>query len=119
MNIAKSCCDGLRQIFSDASILMLGVLQTVVESCMYIFVFLWTPVLAGSDPPYGMVFAAFMVAIMIGSSLFSLAMSHGLKPGQTLQISLGLLATSTAICGVLTGPENTLMELSVIAMLSA
>ena len=49
----------------------------MVEACMYIFVFLWTPVLtSGSksgeqDPPLGMAFSAFMVCIMIGSSIFS------------------------------------------------
>ena len=61
MNVAKSCSDGLWQIFSDQGILMMGILQTVIESCMYIFVFLWTPVLSAADPPYGMVFATFMV----------------------------------------------------------
>ena len=51
----------------------------MVEACMYIFVFLWTPVLTSGngtksdeqDPPLGMAFSAFMVCIMIGSSIFS------------------------------------------------
>ena len=40
-----SCGEGLRQILSDRNIFLLGCIQTVVESCMYIFVFLWTPVM--------------------------------------------------------------------------
>ena len=50
---------------------------------------------------------------MIGSSIFSLALSKGWTPGQTLQLSLGLLAVSTAVCAMLTGPNNTLFELKV------
>ena len=40
---------------------------------MYIFVFLWTPVMnqSGSNPPLGMIFSAFMMCIMVGSSIFS------------------------------------------------
>ena len=53
------------------------------------------------------------VAIMIGSSIFSLALSKGWTPGQTLQLSLGLLSVSTAVCAMLTGPNNTLFELKV------
>ena len=49
----------------------------MVESCMYIFVFLWTPVLGPANPPLGMVFACFMVAIMIGSSLYTLLLARG------------------------------------------
>ena len=62
LNVIKSCGEGWTQIFKDSNIMMLGILQTVIESCMYIFVFLWTPVLSSADPPYGMVFAAFMVS---------------------------------------------------------
>ena len=55
----------------------MGGVQTMVESCMYIFVFLWTPVLGPANPPLGMVFACFMVAIMIGSSLYTLLLARG------------------------------------------
>ena len=69
--------DGYTYIMSDSRVLLLGCIQSLVEACMYIFVFLWTPVLtSGSksgeqDPPLGMAFSAFMVCIMIGSSIFS------------------------------------------------
>ena len=46
--------------------------QALFEGSMFMFVLEWTPALsAGSEPvPHGYVFAAFMVAIMIGSAIF-------------------------------------------------
>ena len=66
LKLFASCDEGLRQILRDRKILLVGCIQTAVESCMYIFVFLWTPVMMPIQPPFGMVFATFMVAIMIG-----------------------------------------------------
>ena len=45
-NLLESYQSGLSLILADRQILFLGIVQSVVESCMYIFVFLWTPVLA-------------------------------------------------------------------------
>lgn len=42
---------------------------------MYIFVFMWTPALqliASRDIPHGLVFSCFMVALMLGSCLFTI-----------------------------------------------
>ena len=66
LKIFSSCDEGLRQILRNRKIFLVGCIQTAVESCMYIFVFLWTPVMMPIQPPFGMVFACFMVAIMIG-----------------------------------------------------
>jgi hypothetical protein len=49
---------------------LLGSLQTVFEASMYIFVFLWSPVLEKTSPtapPFGLIFSTFMVCIMLGS----------------------------------------------------
>lgn len=46
------------------------------ESSMFIFVFNWTPVLTEEgepDPPFGHIFAGFMIFCMLGSRCFSLA----------------------------------------------
>ena len=67
LKIFSSCDEGLRQILRNRKIFLVGCIQTAVESCMYIFVFLWTPVMMPIQPPFGMVFACFMVAIMIGT----------------------------------------------------
>ena len=73
---------------------------------MYIFVFLWTPVLLVPDPPpLGMIFSCFMVCIMIGSSLFSLLLLKQWTPGQTLQAAAIIFAFSTAFCTYTASPR--------------
>lgn len=82
-------------IRSDYKILCLGVIQSLFEGSMYTFVLEWTPALSPAEPqtqspgsivksttaaadssrnsiPHGYIFAGFMVAVMIGSSLFGL-----------------------------------------------
>jgi len=65
---------------NDKRISLLGMVQSLFEASMYIFVFLWTPVLEElikefADPSYGLhgiVFSIYMVCIMLGSSGFSI-----------------------------------------------
>ena len=38
LQFGASCGQGLRQILGDRQVLLLGLMQTIVESCMYIFV---------------------------------------------------------------------------------
>ena len=45
-DLVQSYKEGLSLILGDRRILLLGVVQSIVESCMYIFVFLWTPVMS-------------------------------------------------------------------------
>ena len=73
-NLTTAYKEGFVYIMTNRTVLLLGAMQSIVEACMYIFVFLWTPVLTQQDThtPLGMVFAAFMICIMIGSSIFSL-----------------------------------------------
>eukprot|EP00300_Choanocystis_sp_HF-7_P001055 c10860_g1_i1.p1 GENE.c10860_g1_i1~~c10860_g1_i1.p1 ORF type:complete len:471 (+),score=114.92 c10860_g1_i1:46-1413(+) len=63
-------------IFSDKNVLLTGLIQSLFEGSMYTFVFMWTPAMtddtSADKPPYGLIFATFMVACMGGSSLFSL-----------------------------------------------
>jgi len=66
----KTCMDGLKAILSDRSVFLIGAVQSMFESVMYIFVFLWTPVLLPAGPPLGIVFSCFMCSIWIGGSLF-------------------------------------------------
>ncbi|KRZ80190.1 Major facilitator superfamily domain-containing protein 5 [Trichinella papuae] len=66
----------------DKRVAYLGVVQSLFEGSMYTFVLEWTPVLTAAvlnspDPkdrfvPHGLVFASFMICIMIGSSIFKL-----------------------------------------------
>ncbi|KFP28323.1 Major facilitator superfamily domain-containing protein 5, partial [Colius striatus] len=67
--------EGLRRLLADRRILLLGTIQALFESIIYIFIFLWTPVLDPHGAPLGIVFSAFMASSMLGSSLYRLAVS--------------------------------------------
>ncbi|CAA0813050.1 Major facilitator superfamily protein [Striga hermonthica] len=58
-------------IASDEKIALLGAIQSLFEGSMYTFVFLWTPALSPNDEdiPHGFIFATFMLASMLGSSI--------------------------------------------------
>ncbi|NWR60515.1 MFSD5 protein, partial [Bucorvus abyssinicus] len=74
--LTKTCGDGLKCLLSDRRVLLLGTVQALFESVIYIFIFLWTPVLDPHGAPLGIVFAAFMAASALGSSLYRLALSR-------------------------------------------
>lgn len=111
-NFSSSCMEGIRIIFKDENIFMLGVMQSILESCMYIFVFMWTPVLdvPGRDLPLGMVFACFMVCIMVGSSLYTILSSRGHQPEEVLKYCLLLISISMGVCCFTAGPQASVME---------
>ena len=89
-NISHSFTSAWHSIRTDPKILCLGMIQSLFEGSMYIFVLEWTPALSHHDDttvsatvrrllstssehiPHGHIFAGFMVSIMIGSSLFKL-----------------------------------------------
>jgi hypothetical protein len=81
---------------------------------MYIFVFLWTPILMPSDPPFGMVFACFMVTIMIGSSSYTLMLGRGMKAESTLRVALIIIAVSMGICCFTGGPNRDINDMKII-----
>ncbi|MED6290506.1 Molybdate-anion transporter [Characodon lateralis] len=87
---SRSCHDGLRCLLSDRRVLLLGGVQALFESVLYIFVFLWTPVLDPHGPPLGIVFSCLMAASMVGSLLYRLATStrYRLQPGQVLCLAV-------------------------------
>ena len=94
---ASSGCSDLdrpvSQMKSDSSILMIGGVISLFEGSMYIFVFNWTPALITPNeaaPPFGLIFAAFMVACMGGSSLFSILSSS--MPSERILTYVFLLA---------------------------
>lgn len=86
----RSCLDGLRCLLSDRRVMLLGGVQALFESVLYIFVFLWTPVLDPHGPPLGIVFSSLMAASMAGSTLFRLATSapYRLQPGHLLCLAV-------------------------------
>merc|ERR550519_3248798 len=66
------------------------------EATMYIFVFNWTPALTiqgESNPPYGFVFATFMLSLMLGSTIFSFLSQSAGHSAETIAITSVFLAT--------------------------
>ena len=66
---------------------------------MYIFVFLWTPVLLQNSPrlPLGLVFSTFMVCIMLGSQVSAWLHNRGLSHLLVLRRSLLVMAVSLTV----------------------
>ena len=65
--------------------MLAGLIQSLFEGSMYTFVLLWAPVMkiAASNigwgvPPFGLIFACYMVGCMMGSTFFGMAMGKGM-----------------------------------------
>lgn len=94
-NVLSSLKQGFELIQNDSRIAALGLAQSCFEGSMYTFVFMWTPALktdeeeaaeiAGVELPdttsnhLGMIFAIFMVSVMVGSSIFKIATQNGME----------------------------------------
>ncbi|OVA20646.1 Protein of unknown function DUF791 [Macleaya cordata] len=92
-------------IASDEKIALLGAIQSLFEGSMYTFVFLWTPALSPNDEdiPHGFIFATFMLASMLGSSIASRLMARSsLKVESYMQIVFAISA-STFLLPIVTG----------------
>ncbi|KAK9908103.1 hypothetical protein WJX75_002781 [Coccomyxa subellipsoidea] len=61
----------MRAIRKDPKIALLGAMQSLFETSMYTFVFLWTPALSpnGEHLEHGLIFSCFMMACMAGSTI--------------------------------------------------
>ncbi|GIX90779.1 molybdate-anion transporter [Caerostris darwini] len=97
---------GLQMIVTNNLILMLGIVQSLFESVMYVFVFLWTPILDSAHPPLGIVFSIFMVCIMIGSSFYQLAHYRQVQPPVLLLLAVVLATVSQLGCALASSYHN-------------
>ena len=82
VNMSSTVSTALNRLFLDRKIWLLGIVQSCFEGSMYIFVFMWTPALentTGSNILHGWIFATFMIAVLIGSTLFSYFLSQNQK----------------------------------------
>lgn len=85
-------------IFTDKTLLSLGLIQCMSEAAMYSFIFSWTPIISQLNPPYGIVFASFMLAFVIGSNLYGLSLSVKKFPPQLiLTFTSGVALVSLSI----------------------
>lgn len=93
---------------NSKEILYTGIIGSLFEGSMYIFVFMWTPALkdkAAGDIPFGLVFATFMVCCMAGSSIFSVVIGN--MKNEKLGVYTFAVATGTFLLMAL-APNDTL-----------
>lgn len=67
--VRKSCTEGLRTIARDVDLFLIGAIQSLFETVVFVFVFIWTPSLRlhyDIDTPLGVAFASFMVCFLMG-----------------------------------------------------
>uniref|UniRef100_A0A3P9LWN1 Molybdate-anion transporter n=1 Tax=Oryzias latipes TaxID=8090 RepID=A0A3P9LWN1_ORYLA len=116
---SRSCHEGLRCLLSDKRVLLLGGVQALFESVLYIFVFLWTPVLDPHGPPLGIVFSSLMAASMVGSLLYRLATSthYHLQPGHVLCLAVLMAFFSFFMLTFSTAPGQPRPHESLLAFL--
>uniref|UniRef100_A0A5S6R2D1 Molybdate-anion transporter n=1 Tax=Trichuris muris TaxID=70415 RepID=A0A5S6R2D1_TRIMR len=109
-NMKESLLEALNAIRSDGKVALLGIVQALFEGSMYTFVLEWTPILNqatqsvdlknetdNASLPHGLIFACFMLAIMIGSSTFTLLCRRGLRPESFLRYALMTAAIALPI----------------------
>eukprot|EP00761_Pharyngomonas_kirbyi_P004234 gb/GECH01004238.1/.p1 GENE.gb/GECH01004238.1/~~gb/GECH01004238.1/.p1 ORF type:complete len:420 (+),score=71.47 gb/GECH01004238.1/:1-1260(+) len=97
---SQSFTNSFKAINEDKRLLLLCAIQSLFESGMYLFVMLWTPILRerfeGESVPLGLVFSTFMVAMMIGSEVFS----YGMKQ-TNLPTLMCIMFTLSSICFII------------------
>mmetsp|Transcript_8526 Transcript_8526/g.18434 ORF Transcript_8526/g.18434 Transcript_8526/m.18434 type:complete len:506 (-) Transcript_8526:124-1641(-) len=106
-------------------ILSCGIISSLFEGSMYIFVFMWTPALTTLSKeelgdefdslPFGVIFSTFMVCCMAGSSLFSIAMEK-MKPEQLAVIVFGIAATAFALVVFSGSATSTFLAMNLFEM---
>ena len=111
---APNWYDGLKNAFvvtmRSQDILLCGIISSLFEGSMYIFVFMWTPALrtltqGKENLPFGLIFSTFMVSCMCGSSLFSVLI--GKFKGETLGVGVFAVA-SIAMALIAKGTTDTI-----------
>jgi len=93
-------------IKNDPKIGVLGLIQSLFEASMYVFVFMWTPVLEETISEvkdatlglHGLIFSIYMICLMLGSSLFSILI-RTLEPERLLLYTLMIACTNFIIIG--------------------
>jgi len=101
MELTSVFSGGFSAIQKDIRVLLLGSMQSLFEGSMYVFVFMWTPLLSETVSEFsdsklglhGLTFASFMVSIMIGSAVYSLVRDK--YPTEVLYTMMLVVASCT------------------------
>ncbi|XP_022891934.1 molybdate-anion transporter-like [Olea europaea var. sylvestris] len=91
-------------IASDEKIALLGAIQSLFEGSMYTFVFLWTPALSPNDEeiPHGFIFATFMLASMLGSSIASRLLARNSTRVESYMQIIFVISSASLLLPILT-----------------
>ena len=103
--------DAINVVKRDPKIMLVGAVQSLFESAMYIFVLQWPPAVAaavaqqfGSNAvtPYGTVFSCFMASCLLGSTLFGQLSKQSIptETSTTFMLSAATLAMTAATWAV-------------------
>jgi len=96
--------ESLQLCFSNRRIWLTGLIVASFEGSMYAFVFNWTPALQSSEvpPPYGLIFALFMMACMSGAAISTISDGF-IKPGLRLALAFGAAAIALGVAASSSG----------------
>mmetsp|Transcript_52132 Transcript_52132/g.110794 ORF Transcript_52132/g.110794 Transcript_52132/m.110794 type:complete len:512 (+) Transcript_52132:124-1659(+) len=130
-NGKASAAGALKGAFSatmrSPDILSCGIISSLFEGSMYIFVFMWTPALTtlakeemaeGEEfggLPFGVIFSTFMVCCMAGSSIFSIAMER-MKPEQLAVIVFSVATLAFAMVAYSPSATSTFLAMNLFEM---
>lgn len=102
---------GIQTVWNSPMILSICIIASAFEGSMYIFIFLWTPVLTQiqaqlhlteSELPFGWIFSSFMCCCMLGTIFFSRLSNAGVSASKCLA---GVLMLSALSCIAMSYPN--------------
>jgi len=93
---------------TDVNMVLMAVTLSCFEGSMFAFVFNWTPALASQEvpPPFGIIFAMFMMACMCGASVHTIVSS--VQPLKRLTVAIATSIVSFGIMSRVAGDQNLL-----------
>ena len=77
LSLKTTLSQGVLAIARSKQVFLLGLMQTLFEGSMHVFVFMWTPTLQSisgvekKDLPLGQIFSCYMACMALGSSAYS------------------------------------------------
>lgn len=83
---------------------MLGAIQSLFEGSMYTFVFLWTPALSPNNEeiPHGFIFATYMLASMLGSSIASRLLARNTPKVESYMQIVFVISSASLLLPIIT-----------------
>lgn len=86
---------------TNKDIFTLSIIQSLYEGVLYLFIFSWAPILEPLKAPLGLVFSSFMLALIIGSKLYSILLGNNLlDTKKLLELSTFLGTFSFLLCNL-------------------